>query len=139
MSIELKEKILSIYRDYSVGVFSTIDQSRPFARFMMFFHEDLTLYTATNKHTHKVEELKKNPYVHVLLGNSAQQFDSPYIEVEAKASFEESPDLKTQFWTEHLNKWIESPDDPNYVLLKLEPEKILYFPDSGSEPEIFTM
>ncbi len=27
---------------------------------MMLFHEDLVLYTATNKDTHKVEELEKN-------------------------------------------------------------------------------
>ncbi|MDI3090941.1 pyridoxamine 5'-phosphate oxidase family protein [Priestia megaterium] len=132
---DVKNQILSVLDDYTIGTLATIQDGKPYSRFMMFFHEDLVLYTATNKDTHKVEELEKNPYVHILLGYDGQGWNDPYVEVEAKVNVETNEELKKKFWNEKLKEWIKSPDDPNYLLLQLTPERMLYFDKAGSKPK----
>ncbi|MBX9971257.1 pyridoxamine 5'-phosphate oxidase family protein [Priestia aryabhattai] len=132
---DVKNQILSVLDDYTIGTLATIQDEKPYSRFMMFFHEDLVLYTATNKDTHKVEELEKNPYVHILLGYDGQGWSDPYVEVEAKVNVETNEELKKKFWNEKLKEWIKSPDDPNYLLLQLTPKRMRYFDKAGSKPK----
>ncbi|WP_393960078.1 pyridoxamine 5'-phosphate oxidase family protein [Priestia megaterium] len=135
MSNDVKNQILSVLDDYTIGTLATIQDGKPYSRFMMFFHEDFMLYTATNKDTHKVEELEKNPYVHILLGYDGQGWSDPHVEVEAKVNVETNEELKKKFWNEKLKEWIKSPDDPNYLLLQLTPERMRYFDKAGSKPK----
>lgn len=139
MSENLKNKLLEVVQNHKVGTLATIRQDKPFSRFMLFFNEDLELYTATNKETHKVEDIKANPNVHVLLGNECKGWDDPYVEVEGTVSMEESSELKEKFWNQHLKSWIPSADDPNYLLLKITPISYRYFEKSSSEPEILEL
>ncbi|MBQ4868581.1 pyridoxamine 5'-phosphate oxidase family protein [Priestia megaterium] len=132
---DVKNQILSVLDDYTIGTLATIQDGKPYSRFMMFFYEDLVLYTATNKDTHKVEELEKNPYVHILLGYDGRGWSDPYVEVEAKVNVETNEELKKKFWNEKLKEWIKSPDDPNYLLLQLTPERMRYFDKAGSKPK----
>ncbi|MCM3165050.1 pyridoxamine 5'-phosphate oxidase family protein [Metabacillus litoralis] len=139
MSEDLKNKLLEVVQNHKVGTLATISQNKPFSRFMLFFNEDLVLYTATNKDTHKVEDINTNPNVHILLGNDCNGWDDPYVEVEGTVMVEESKELKEKFWNEHLKNWIPSADDPNYMLLKISPSSYRYFEKSSSEPEILSL
>jgi len=139
MSEDLKNKLLEVVQNHKVGTLATISQNKPFSRFMLFFNEDLVLYTATNKDTHKVEDINTNPNVHILLGNDCNGWDDPYLEVEGTVMVEESKELKERFWNEHLKNWIPSADDPNYMLLKISPSSYRYFEKSSSEPEILSL
>lgn len=58
-----------------------------------------------------------------------------YFEIEAKANIDSSLERRRKFWDEKLRDWPSGPDDPNYVLLKLEPEHIRYFSKAGEGPE----
>lgn len=118
----LNQKIVDIIDHDHVGVLSTLHENKPHARYMKFFHDGLQLYTATNKKTHKVEEVETNPNVHVLLGfdPNAQQ----YVELQGRASIVTDESLKQKFWDEDLRPWLDGPDDPEYCLLKIEPEHI---------------
>ncbi|MTH53555.1 general stress protein [Bacillus mangrovi] len=136
---QLKEKILSLLDHHQIGSMATVRGSRPYSRFMLFFHEGLTLYTATSKKAHKAEDIEENPHVHLLLGYEGKAFRDQYAEVEATASVEESKELKEKFWNGNLKDWIQSPDDPDYMLLKLQPTKISFFSKAGEEPEILDM
>lgn len=139
MSEDLKNKLLEVVQNHKVGTLATISQNKPFSRFMLFFNEDLVLYTATNKDTHKVEDINTNPNVHILLGNDCKGWDDPYVEVEGTVMVEESKELKEKFWNEHLKSWIPSADDPNYMLLKISPSSYRYFEKSSSEPETLSL
>ncbi|WP_223702595.1 pyridoxamine 5'-phosphate oxidase family protein [Sutcliffiella deserti] len=138
MNETVQEKIISMLSNHKVGTLATIRENRPYSRFMLFFHEDLTLYTATNQHTHKIEDIKSNPHVHILLGKDATSWNEPYAEVEAEASIEENQELKNKFWDAKLSEWIKRPDDPDYILLKLTPTSIRYYEKAGSEAEILS-
>ncbi|TMU85022.1 general stress protein [Bacillus sp. BHET2] len=131
----LKEKIVELFSHHKIGTLATIRDNKPYSRFMMFDHDDLILYTATNEHAHKAENISQNPHVHILLGYDRDSDHEHYVEIEAEASIEQSKELKEKFWNEKLKHWITSSDDPEYMLLKLTPKTILYYEKPGAEPQ----
>ncbi|MGF2615063.1 general stress protein [Rossellomorea vietnamensis] len=135
MSLTLKEKIVELISIHKVGTLATIRNNRPYSRFMMFYNEELTLFTATNQHAHKAEDIAQNPHVHILLGFDRDSDHAHYVEIEAEAEIEKSEELKDKFWNEYLKPWITAPDDPEYMLLKLTPKTILYYERTGKEPQ----
>jgi general stress protein 26 len=138
MTITLKDKVADLFSHHKVGTLATIRDNKPYSRFMMFNSEDLTLYTATNEYAHKADDIAQNPNVHVLLGYGRDSGHEHYVEIEAKASVEESAERKEKFWSEQLKHWIASPEDPEYLLLKLTPVTILYYEKPGKEPQELT-
>ena len=113
---------------------------KPHSCFMMFFHQDLTLYVATDHLSRKVDDIKENNNVHALIGNSGKSWGEEFIEIEADAYMEDSAQLKKQFWNDNLNKWLDGPEDPNYILLRLEPKRIYYIDKAGTiQPEVLTL
>ncbi|MGD7008662.1 pyridoxamine 5'-phosphate oxidase family protein [Metabacillus sp. 84] len=139
MANSLEDKIIKLLDHHQIGSMATVRNGKPYSRFMLFFHEGLTLYTATSKKAHKAEDIEKNPSVHLLLGYEGKGFQDEYAEVEATASVEGSTELKKKFWNENLKDWIAGPDDPDYMLLKLEPSVFCYFSKAGEGPETLNM
>lgn len=118
----LNQEVKNIIDNDRLGVLSTMQGNKPHARYMMFFHDELQLYTATNKKTHKVEEIENNPNVHVLLGFDRK--GDQYIELQGKASIVNDQKLKEKYWNDQLKPWLDGPKDPEYCLLKISPEHI---------------
>jgi general stress protein 26 len=139
MDQSMKKKVNQMMDENHVGTLATIRDQKPFTRFMNFTHDDLTLYTATNRHTHKVEDISQNPSVHILLGNEEHSWHDSYMEIEARAELTDDSTLKERCWDEHLREWLDGPNDPNYVVLKLTPEKIRIFEEAGKNPEEITL
>lgn len=135
---DVKQKVLHMLEKHTVGTLATISNGKPFSRFMLFFHEDVTLYAVSNKNTHKVEDVESNPAVHILLGLDAKNYSQPYCEFEARATVEDSPELRERFWDDTLKEWMSGPNDPDYVLLKFTPTRIRYFDKAGGTPEELT-
>ncbi|XXM70635.1 pyridoxamine 5'-phosphate oxidase family protein [Lysinibacillus sphaericus] len=135
MTNTLKDKVKELFSHHKTGTLATIRDNKPYSRFMIFNHDDLTLYTATNEHAHKAEDIAQNPNVHILLGWDLGSDHEHYVEIEAEASVEGSAELKKKFWSEELMHWTASPDDPEYLLLKLKPVTILYYEKPGKEPQ----
>lgn len=139
MSNPIKSKMLDVLENHKIGTLATLRGDKPFTRFMLFFNEELTLFTATHSETHKVEDISKNRYVHILLGNGRTGWDQPYVEIEGTISVEDSKERKEKFWNDKLKNWIPSADDPNYLLLKITPISYRYFESSSSEAEVLTI
>ncbi|MBM7587546.1 general stress protein 26 [Bacillus pakistanensis] len=131
----LKDHVLDLFSHHKIGTLATVRNNKPYSRFMLFSNEDLILYTATNKHAHKTEDIAENPLVHILLGYERDSSHQHYVEIEGKAEVEESQELRERFWYDSLKPWIASVDDPEYLLLKITPETILYFEKPGDEPK----
>ncbi|GGM33606.1 general stress protein 26 [Paraliobacillus quinghaiensis] len=120
----LKQTITKILDDHQIGTMATVEQDKPYSRYMTFFHDGITLYTATNKQTHKVEDIKQNPHVHILLGYTFDGTSDEYIEIEGEASIHDEAEMKQRLWNEKLSPWFSGPDDPNYTVLKITPTEI---------------
>ena len=80
---EIQDKIENILNQSRVGVLSTAHHNVPNSRYMMFYNDDLTLYTKTSKETTKVEEFRDNPKAHVLLGYN-ETTNHSFLEIDAE-------------------------------------------------------
>ncbi|MCZ0702754.1 general stress protein 26 [Natronobacillus azotifigens] len=121
---QIKSKIEKIMDDHQIGTLATVENNRPYSRYMTFFHNELILYTATNRNTHKVDDIKDNPHVHILLGYTYDGTHDEYIEIEGVASIHNEDSMKEKLWNSHLEPWFDGPEDPNYTILKIEPSEI---------------
>ncbi|MFP3810670.1 MULTISPECIES: pyridoxamine 5'-phosphate oxidase family protein [Bacillus] len=131
---ELKQKVLSLLDEQKVGTLATVEQDKPHTRYMTFFHEGLTLYTPTSKETHKADEIEKNPNVHILIGYSGEGFGDTYAEIEGTATLTDDPELIDRLWSEEMEKWFKGKDDPNLVILKIDPTSIRYMNEGSRTP-----
>ena len=139
-NMHLKEKIATIIQGQRTGVLSTVRNDKPHSAFMMFFHEDFVLYVATDRQSKKITDIENNPNVHVLLGREGKKLDEDYIEVEGLASIEEDSTLKNKFWNNSLKRWLLGPEDPNYVLIKINHDTFYYIDCAGTtEPEFLRL
>ncbi|KUF26779.1 pyridoxamine 5'-phosphate oxidase family protein [Bacillus safensis] len=131
---ELKQKVLNLLDEQKVGTLATVEQDKPHTRYMTFFHEGLTLYTPTSKETHKADEIEKNPNVHILIGYSGEGFGDTYAEIAGTATLTDDPELIDRLWSDEMEKWFKGKDDPNLVILKIDPTSIRYMNEGSRTP-----
>ncbi|MEH7794070.1 pyridoxamine 5'-phosphate oxidase family protein [Bacillus safensis] len=131
---ELKQKVLNLLDEQKVGTLATVEQDKPHTRYMTFFHEGMTLYTPTSKETHKAEEIEKNPNVHILIGYSGEGFGDTYAEIAGTATLTDDPELIDRLWSDEMEKWFKGKEDPNLVILKIEPTSIRYMNEGSRTP-----
>ncbi|KEP25106.1 MULTISPECIES: pyridoxamine 5'-phosphate oxidase family protein [Bacillus] len=131
---ELKQKVLNLLDEQKVGTLATVEQNQPHTRYMTFFHEGLTLYTPTSKETHKADEIEKNPNVHILIGYTGEGFGDTYAEIAGTATLTDDPELIDRLWSEEMEKWFKGKDDPNLVILKIDPTSIRYMNEGSRTP-----
>ncbi|HJF31241.1 MAG TPA: pyridoxamine 5'-phosphate oxidase family protein [Sporosarcina psychrophila] len=134
-----KETALKILKESFVGTMATIQQNKPHTRYMTFFNDEFTLYTATSKKTQKVEELEANPHTHILIGYEGEGFGDDFLEIEGTVSITDDDSLKEKVWNEHMKPWFSGPEDPNLVILRVEPVTIRLMNKKGEEPHIIEL
>ncbi|MED3788786.1 pyridoxamine 5'-phosphate oxidase family protein [Peribacillus frigoritolerans] len=132
---QIKEKVLNIIRDHKIGVLSSVENNKPHSRYMTFFNDELTLYTPTSGKTEKIDEIEKNPYVHILIGYDNEGLGDSYLEISGTSKINESQELKDKLWNESFEKWFEGPKDPNYLILQIKPESIRLMNNNGEPPQ----
>ncbi|TSI03370.1 pyridoxamine 5'-phosphate oxidase family protein [Lysinibacillus sp. BW-2-10] len=130
---EIAEKILE---DHMVGTMATIEGNKPHSRYMTFFNDHFTLYTVTSDTTHKVEELSKNPYTHILIGYDGKGFGDSFLEIEGKVEISSDDTMREKVWNKFLKPWFEGPDDPKMVILKVTPSQIRLMNSKGESPQM---
>ena len=128
---DLKKKIIDIISNHKTGVLSTVENNKPHSRYMTFYHDDLTLYAPTKANTEKIDELEKNSNVSVLLGYESKGLNDTYIQITGTSIIADSPALKEQYWNDSFQKWFDGPEDPNFVLMQIQPETIRVLNNNG--------
>lgn len=121
---ELKQTIESVLANSSTGIMATVKDNKPHARYMTFFNENFTLYTPTNKETDKTEEVEENPQAHILLGYEGEGIGDTYVEYEGKVTIKSDNELKNKIWNDDMKNWFDGPNDPNLVILEIQPTQI---------------
>ncbi|WP_249596480.1 pyridoxamine 5'-phosphate oxidase family protein [Peribacillus frigoritolerans] len=132
---QIKEKVLNIIRDHKIGVLSSVENNKPHSRYMTFFNDDLTLYTPTSGKTEKIDEIEKNPNVHILIGYDNEGLGDSYLEISGTSKINDSQDLKDKLWNESFEQWFEGSKDPNYLILQIKPESIRLMNNNGEPPQ----
>ncbi|SDH85597.1 General stress protein 26 [Alteribacillus persepolensis] len=132
---DVKEKVIDLLDNHKIGVLATVEQNQPRSRYMTFFNDNFILYTPTNKETPKAEDIEENPHVHVLLGYDGEGFGDAYVEVIGKAAIREDDYLKEKIWHDSMNRWLDGPNDPDYVVLEIKPDSIRLMNRKGDSPQ----
>lgn len=132
---DLKQAALQILEDSLIGTLATIKDNKPHSRYMTFFNDEFTLYTATSKQTQKVDELEQNPNAHILLGYEGEGVGDSFLEIEGKMSLRDDRDMIDKVWNEHLRGWFDGPEDPNLIILAITPDRVRLMNRKGKEPQ----
>ncbi|GLO67833.1 general stress protein [Oceanobacillus sp. E9] len=131
----IRKKVDQILSESPIGTMATVKNDKPHSRYMLYFHRELILYTATDKETDKVEEIELNPWTHILIGYEGEGFGDEYVEYQGKVSIESSLELKKELWNEDMKKYFSGPEDSSYTLLKVEPTAIRVMNKKGESPK----
>lgn len=117
------EVIENILDKSKVGVLSTAYNNEPNSRYMVFYHDDLTLYTKTNVNSTKVKELKENPAAYVLLGYN-ETTNNSFVEMEATIEVVTDQQTIDWLWETQDKTFFDSKEDPELCVLKVVPKSI---------------
>ncbi|WP_404456214.1 pyridoxamine 5'-phosphate oxidase family protein [Oceanobacillus kapialis] len=131
---EIKKEVEHILDNSHVGTMATVKKNKPHSRYMTFHNDGLKLYTPTNEDTDKTEEIEENPYTHIILGYEGEGFGDSFVEYEGKVTFNDSEEVKKALWNEHMKLYFDGPDDPNLVVLEIEPIAVRLMNKKGEPP-----
>lgn len=119
----LEKKIIDVLKDNPYCSFGTVEGNQPKVRYMALFHDGLQLHLATSRKTHKVEELQSNPHVFLLAGYDGK-WGREVLSIEGTAAVTSDDSLREKVWSKELERWFSGPDDPDYVILDITPQRI---------------
>ncbi|NHW39134.1 pyridoxamine 5'-phosphate oxidase family protein [Paenibacillus aceris] len=132
---QLEEQIEKVLDANKICSFATVEGTKPKVRYMALFHEGLTLFLATNRKTDKVDEVKDNPNVHILVGYDGKK-SSDILQIQATAVISKDNALREKLWTDDLAKWFDGAHDPDYVVLEVTPSYMEYMNGEG-QPQVW--
>lgn len=132
---QLEQKIIKALENNKFGSLGTVENDKPKVRYMAIFNDGLNIHLATNRKTHKVEELQSNPNISLLLGYEMGGTNE-VVEIEGICEITKNDQLRQQVWNDELKPWFDGPDDPNYVILNVTPTRIEYTAQ-GSDPLVW--
>ena len=137
---ELKDKIIKLISKTQLASLATTENGKPWVRYVMMSGEsDLTLYTTTFSSARKVQQIKENSNVNVIIGGDQENFKNPHINVQAIAQIAADLETKKKFWDDHLKRFFSGPEDPNFSVIKISPQVIEYTSGDALKPEIYTV
>lgn len=128
------QKLRKLVKDIDFAMLTTVDtdgtlHSRPMStNGDVEFDGDLWFFTY--HHSHKVEEITRNPQVNV---SFAKPDDQAYVSITGRAQLVRDQAMIDRLWKPSLKAWFPNgKDDPNIALLKVECEKAEFWDSPGS-------
>ncbi|MFJ8517417.1 pyridoxamine 5'-phosphate oxidase family protein [Lysinibacillus xylanilyticus] len=129
----VRDEILEVLNREKIGTMATVENGKPYSRYMTFQHEDFILYTVTNKHSEKMEELHKNPYTHILFGYENRGFGDTYVEIEGKLTEILEDGIKNKLAEFFTSIFVGNHDE--MITLKIEPIRMRLMNKKGEPPK----
>ncbi|MBP2001598.1 general stress protein 26 [Paenibacillus shirakamiensis] len=122
---QLETKIVKALDENKFGSLATVENNKPKVRYMAFYHEGLNVYLATDRKTHKIDELEQNPQAALLLGFE-QGGSGTAVEIEGQVKISSDESLKKKLWNDDFKEYFEGPEDPDYIVIEIHPARIDY-------------
>ena len=135
----LKEKILDKFSTHALAGFATVTpEGTPWVRYVVVkADQDLNIWFATFKGSRKTVHIAQNPEVHLVLGVEDMTRADSWLQVQGTAELLDDPATKHSVWYEMLEPIYSGPDDPNYVVCRVRPNRIEYFAMNKQQPEVW--
>lgn len=137
---DLKEKILGKMREPTLSGLATITaDGKPWVRYIMAMaDENLNIWFCTNLNSRKVEQIRRNPEVHLHTGVSSLETAESYLQVEGRAEILTDKQAKEAMWSDMLKPYFSGPDDPSFCVGRIKPSRIEFWAmEPGGKPEVW--
>ena len=139
---DTKRKILETLQrgDGFLASLATITgDGAPWVRFVSgTIGEDLTLRFATGLRSRKVAHVRAHPEVHLVCGNTDPSVDAPYFKDAATAEISTDPAEKRAIWNDGLIHYFQTPESPDWCVLKALPHRITLHSLASMDTEVWT-
>ena len=137
---DLKERIRRILSQPQLSGLATVTaEGKPWVRYVMAVADDhLTLRFASFVGSRKVEQIGRNPEVHLTCGVTNPAAMQPYLQIQGRARFTTDEAERHAFWSDMLKHIFSGPDDPRYGIVIVEPYRVEYCSPGTFEPEVWT-
>lgn len=126
----LQTEIKNILNTSKIGVLSTAHQNIPNSRYMVFYNDDLTLYTKTNIDSKKITEFQENPRAHILIGYDETKNRS-FLEIDAHVEIIKDRATIDWLWEQQDKTFFDSKDDSDLCVIKATPKAIKIMNDDA--------
>ncbi|MEW6443101.1 MAG: pyridoxamine 5'-phosphate oxidase family protein [bacterium] len=135
----LEERIQKIFhRPQVAALATTTEDGKPWVRYVAPFGDhDFTLRFASFLDSRKVEQIRRNPEVHMTCGISSPDSREDYLQVQGRARVLTGAGERRSFWKEEFKEYFSGPDDPNYCLVEVKPYRIEYVSSDTHETEVW--
>lgn len=120
---QVTKAIEKVLNSSKIGVLSTAHHNKPNSRYMVFYNDDLNLYTKTNINSLKVEEIENNSDAHILLGYN-ETTNNSFVEIDATIEVVKDQKVIDWLWETQDKTFFNSKEDPELCVLKVIPRSI---------------
>ena len=136
---ELNHKIIQKMNEHTLASFATItEDGKPWTRYVVVKADDqMNIWFGTFKNSRKINHITKNPEVHLVLGVTDPQTAVSWLQIQGRAEIFEDAKTKNAVWYDLLGSIFSGPEDPNYVVCKVTPNRIEYYTMNMPKPEIW--
>ena len=125
--------------EHVLASFATLtEDGKPWTRYVVVKADDqMNIWFATFKNSRKIQQIDKNPEVHLVLGVTDPQTAVSWLQVQGHAEILDDAETKKIIWYDLLSSIFSGPNDPNYVVCKVRPNRIEYYTMNMPKPEIW--
>lgn len=137
---ELKQKIAAVAGQPCLSSLASLtEDGKPWVRFVVSLADrNFNFRFATSLDSRKVTQMRKNPDVHLTLGqNTIGDMTHPWLQVAGKAEIHTDEAERLGFWNDMFKAYFSGPDDPNFCVVVIRPTLIEYMTTSSPQPEVW--
>jgi general stress protein 26 len=139
---DTKRKILETLqrgRGFLASLATITEDGAPWARYVTgTIDDELTIRIATSLHSKKVAHVRARPEVHLACGNIDPSVEAPYFQIEATAEISTDPEEKQAIWNDGLAFFFQTPENPDWCVLKARPHRITVHSMTSMDTEVWT-
>ncbi len=123
----IKEEILSYFKEMQTVFFATCDKERPYVRPMLLLFVDNKFWVATGENDAKTPQLRENPHFEFCY-LVEKGVENGSIRGSGQVEFVEDIKIRKKFIDDfsYISHYWQDPEDPSYILLQLHVDMFEY-------------
>lgn len=133
-----KEEVIDLIKDAGYGFLATTEGKQPKVRPMMpYLTDEGNLLLALLSHSRTILQIKENPLVEICYVDRKMCF----CRISGKASISTDLEQKGTVWNNvpMLRQFFSGPQDPNFVLVVINPGTIEAMSPTQKQPDILSL
>ena len=136
----LKNKIIEVLKRSMLASVATVRDGKPWVRYMVVLQgSGLSLWTTTFAQSRKIQDIRKNNNIDLIIGGDEKNFQAPYLNVKATAEVFTDIETKKRYWNDMLKSYYSGPEDPNLAIIVISPQVIEYMGGDSMTPQVYTV